>query len=288
MSRRAGLLSAAAMAAFAANSLLCRAALGSGRVDATTFTSLRLVSGALVLAVLAARGGKGGHGSWASAAALFGYALAFSLAYLRIPAAAGALLLFGAVQATMIGWALVCGERPPPLEWLGLATALAGLLVLTRPGLAAPDPLGSGLMAAAGVCWGVYSLRGRGSGDPLGANAAHFARAAPLALFASLAALALGAPRLSLAGAVLAVASGALASGLGYALWFAALRDLTATQAAIVQLTVPPLAALGAVLFLGETLSLRLALAGALILGGVALVAAAGLKPRPPATPTSS
>src|SRR6185436_187763 len=134
MSRRAGLLSAAAMTAFAANSLLCRAALGAGRVDATTFTSLRLVSGALVLALLAllARPGSkgGGHGSWASAAALFGYALAFSLAYLRIPAAAGALLLFGAVQATMIGWALVRGERPPPLEWLGLATALAGLLVL--------------------------------------------------------------------------------------------------------------------------------------------------------------
>jgi len=278
MRRRAGLLSAVAMTAFAANSLLCRAALGGGLVDATTFTSLRLVSGALALAMLAPRGGRagGGHGSWASAAALFGYALAFSLAYLRIPAAVGALLLFGAVQATMIGWALVSGERPRPLEWLGLVTALAGLVTLTRPGLAAPDPLGCGLMVAAGACWGVYSLRGRSSGDPLGANAAHFSRAVPLALAASLVGLGLGAPRLSPAGVLLAVASGALASGVGYALWFAALQGLTATQAAIVQLTVPPLAAAGAVAFLGERLSLRLAVAGALILGGVGLAVSTG------------
>lgn len=261
------------MAAFAANSLLCRAALAGGLVDAASFTSLRLVSGALALAILAgrARAGDRAHGDWTSAAALFGYALAFSLAYVLIPAAVGALLLFGAVQATMIGWALVSGERPRPLVWLGLVAAFAGLLVLARPGLAAPDPLGSGLMVGAGACWGAYSLRGRGSADPLRANAGHFARTVPMALLASLAFLAVAAPRLTVRGGLLAVASGALTSGVGYALWFAALRGLTATQAAIVQLTVPPLAAAGAVVFLGERPSLRLAVAGLLILGGVGL-----------------
>ena len=273
MSGRAGVFSAVAMVAFAANSLLCRAALGGGLVDAASFTSLRLVSGALVLAILAARGrsAERTHGSWASAAALFGYALAFSLAYLRIPAAVGALLLFGTVQATMIGWALVSGERPRPLEWLGLAIALLGLVALTRPGLAAPDSLGCALMVVAGLCWGIYSLRGRQARDPLRANAAHFARTVPLALLASLAALAFFEPRVSFHGALLAVASGALASGLGYAVWFAALRGLTATQAAIVQLAAPPLAAVGAVAFLGEGLTLRLAVAGVAILGGVGL-----------------
>jgi drug/metabolite transporter (DMT)-like permease len=270
---RTVLLSAAAMIAFAANSLLCRAALAGGLVDAASFTGLRLGSGALALAILAGRGGPGerAHGDWTSAAALFGYALAFSLAYVRIPAAVGALLLFGAVQATMIGWALASGERPRRLEWLGLVTALAGLVTLTRPGLAAPDLVGSGLMIASGACWGAYSLRGKGSMDPLRANAGHFARTVPMALLASLAGLAIAAPRLTVAGGLLALASGGLTSGIGYALWFAALRGLTATQAAIVQLTVPPLAAAGAVLFLGERLTLRLAVAGLLILGGVGL-----------------
>lgn len=268
---RTGLLSALAMAAFAANSLLCRAALGGGRIDAASFTTLRLVSGALVLAGLS-RGARGAaHGTWGSAAALFGYAMAFSLAYSRIPAAVGALLLFGAVQATMIGWALASGERPRPLEWLGLVSALAGLLTLTRPGLLAPDLLGSALMIASGACWGVYSLRGRAAGDPLLANAFHFSRSVPMTLVASLVGLAVLAPRASPLGVLLAVASGALTSGLGYAVWFAALRGLTATQAAILQLTVPPLAAAGAVLFLGETVGLRLLVAGALILGGIAL-----------------
>jgi drug/metabolite transporter (DMT)-like permease len=277
---RTGVASAVAMAAFAANSLLCRAALGSGRIDAQSFTTLRLVSGALVLGLLA-RGGRsrgGSHGSWISAAALFGYALAFSLAYLRIPAAVGALLLFGTVQATMISWALVSGERPRPLEWLGLAVALAGLGVLTWRGLAAPDPWGSALMIGSGWCWGVYSLRGRGTLDPLGANAAHFARTVPMTLAASLAALAASMPRLTASGVLLAVASGAITSGIGYALWFAALGGLSATQAAIVQLTVPPLAALGAVAFLGEPVTARLVLAGTLILGGVGMAVASAAR----------
>jgi drug/metabolite transporter (DMT)-like permease len=271
--RRAWLLSGAAMVAFAANSLLCRAALGAGRADATSFTSLRLVSGAIVLGLLARRGplGEPEPGSWLAALALFGYALAFSVAYGRIPAALGALLLFAAVQATMIGAALLQGDRPRPLEWLGLGIAFVGLVTLTRPGLAAPDALGSGLMLISGVGWGCYSLLGRRARDPLRANASHFLRAAPLGLIASAASLALAPPRLTGAGLALAVASGSLASGVGYAVWYAALRGLTATQAAIVQLLVPPLAALGAVLFLGERPSLRLLAAGAMILCGVGL-----------------
>jgi drug/metabolite transporter (DMT)-like permease len=267
-------LTLAAMLAFASNSLLCRAALGGGWSDATSFTSLRLIGGAVVLALLArARGGSraAASGGWPSAAALFVYALGFSLAYLRIPAGTGALLLFGAVQVTMLGSGLLAGERPRALEWLGLALSLAGLAVLTAPGLARPDPLGAALMLGAGVAWGAYSLQGRGTADALAANAASFARSVPLALLASVAALARAAPRITPAGALLALASGALASGLGYAIWYAALRGLTATQAAIVQLSVPPLAAAGGVVLLGETLTPRVVAGGASILGGILL-----------------
>jgi drug/metabolite transporter (DMT)-like permease len=272
--RTAG-LTALAMGAFAANSLLCRSALASGAADAFSFTSVRLGSGALMLGLLA-RGGSGSScaGRWPSAASLFAYALAFSLAYTRIPAAVGALALFGAVQATMIGWGLLSGERPRAGEWLGHALSLAGLLGLTLPGLAAPDPLGTGLMIAAGVAWGVYSLRGRGGAQPLAANAAAFARAVPFALAASAAGLLAAPPRVTNAGLALATASGALASGLGYAIWYAALRGLSATQAAVVQLSVPPLAAAGAVFLLDETVSVRLAVCAAAILGGIALALA--------------
>ncbi|MCL4806221.1 MAG: DMT family transporter [Thermoanaerobaculia bacterium] len=269
-------LTAAAMAAFAANSLLCRAALGPGLVDAATFTSVRLLSGALVLALLvrltrpAARVAR----DLRAAAALFVYALAFSLAYTRIPAALGALLLFGAVQVTMVGRGLAAGERPGRAEWAGIVLSFGGLVALTLPGLRQGDPGGALLMVGAGVAWGVYSLLGRSSrGDPLAANATHFATAVPLALLVSLASAGFGAPKLSAPGLGLAVASGALASGLGYAVWYAALRGLSSTQAALVQLSVPPLAALGGVLLLGEDVTLRLALSAAAILGGIALAA---------------
>jgi drug/metabolite transporter (DMT)-like permease len=264
---------AVAMVAFAANSLLCRAALAGGAIDATTFTALRLGAGALALVALARARTRGG--SWTSAAALASYAFLFSIAYLRIPAGIGALALFGAVQTTMLAAGLARGERPRAREWLGLALALAGLVALARPGREAPDALGVAAMAAAGVAWGVYSLRGRGNADALGVNAANFARAA--ALVPLLAALALGLPpgaqafHLTPRGAALALVSGAITSGLGYALWYVALRGLTATRAAIVQLAVPPLAALGGVALLGERPTLRLALCGAAILGGVAL-----------------
>ena len=268
MSPRSAGLTALAMSAFAANSLLCRAALGRAGIDPFSFTSVRLWAGALTLALLVlARGGRLRLGGGYPALALAGYALFSLLAYTRIPAAVGALALFGAVQVTMIGRGLASGERPAAREWLGRA-ASGGLLL---PGLASPDPLGLALMLAAGAAWGAYSLLGRGAPDPLAASAANFALAAPLVLATQLAALRAAPPHASALGLLLAVLSGALASGLGYAVWYAALRGLSATQAAVAQLSVPPLAALGAVSFLGESLSPRLLLSGAAILGGIAL-----------------
>jgi drug/metabolite transporter (DMT)-like permease len=270
-------LTATAMLAFAANSLLCRAALAGGHADAVSFTTLRLTGGALALGALARSRGATPPAprlAWGSAVALFAYAILFSLAYLRIPAGTGALLLFAAVQLTMIGAGLRSGERPRALEWAGLAVSLFGLVLLTRPGLSRPDLAGAALMLGAGAAWGWYSLRGRGAGDAVAANAASFARTVPVALAMSAACSLLATTRLTLAGVMLALASGALTSGLGYAIWYAALRGLSATRAAIVQLSVPPLAALGGVLTLGESVSLRLVLASGLILGGIALAIA--------------
>ena len=270
-------LTTLAMLAFAANSLLCRAALAGAQADAVSFTSLRLASGALVLGLLArSRGGSAppARVAWGSALALFAYAILFSLAYLRIAAGVGALLLFAAVQLTMLSAGLRAGERPRRLEWLGLGVSLGGLLLLTRPGLSRPDPLGAALMLVSGAAWGVYSLRGRGAADAVTANAAAFVRSVPLALAASAVFGLAATTRLTPEGALLALASGALTSGLGYAVWYAALRGLSATRAAIVQLSVPPLAALGGVLVLGEAVSLRLVAASVLILGGIALAVA--------------
>jgi len=270
-------LTALAMLAFALNSLLCRAALAGGHADAASFTALRLVSGAGALVLLARARGAAPPPSrvaWGSALALLAYAILFSLAYLRISAGTGALLLFAAVQLTMIGAGLRAGEPPRALEWAGLAVSLSGLVLLTLPGLSRPDPLGAGLMLVAGVGWGVYSFRGRGAFDPVAANAAGFSRAALLALAPAAAALLTGAAHVTPAGAGLALVSGAVTSGLGYAVWYAALRGLAATSAAIVQLSVPPLAAGLGALLLGERVTLRLALASVLILGGIAIAVA--------------
>lgn len=271
-------LTCASLLGFAANSLLCRAALGPRAIDAASFTAIRLAAGAVMLAILALRappppgpGDDRGHGSWASAAILFTYAMAFSFAYLRLGAGTGALLLFGAVQATMIGWSLVRGERPRTLEWLGLASAAAGLVVLTAPGLTALDPIGAALMVVAGIGWGAYSLRGRNVTRPLAANAGNFARSLPMIALVSVPlALTLGA-HVTWRGAILAVASGALASGVGYSFWYAALPHLTRTRAATLQLSVPVLATVGGVLFLGEHVTARLVVATAAILGGIAV-----------------
>jgi len=263
---RTALLTGLALACFAANSLLCRLALGPGLIDAPSFTAIRVGAGALALALLASASGRRGHGSWSGGLALFAYAAPFSFAYLRLPAGTGALILFGAVQATMIGWGLRAGERPHAWEWTGLALALAGLLALTLPGATAADPAGAFLMALAGVSWGVYSLLGRGSHDARAATAGNFSRA----LLPSAALLLLpGALAVSPAGAAYAVASGAVASGLGYALWYEALRGLSATRAATVQLLVPVLAAGAGVALLDEVVTPRLLASGAAILGGV-------------------
>lgn len=265
-------LTVLALLAFAGNSLLCRAALAHTAIDAASFTTLRLASGALVLwgLVQFTRREATGRGSWPSALALFAYAAAFSFAYLTLPTGTGALLLFGAVQASMIGWGFFKGERFAALQWLGLGLALAGLVGLLLPGLSAPPLGGALLMIAAGVAWGVYSLRGKGAGDPLRVTAGNFVRTVPLALVMSL--VFINRAQVDTAGAFYAIASGAITSGLGYAIWYAVLPQLKATSAATLQLSVPVIAALGGIVWLGEPLTLRLLLASAAILGGVALV----------------
>ncbi len=277
------LLTAFSLVAFAANSLLCRLALGTDAIDAGSYASVRLVSGAAILLALAVFGGKGrglaagtkglaASGDWISAAALLLYAVTFSFAYRTIPAGTGALILFGCVQATMIGHALFSGERPGTIQWAGLILAIAGLGYLVRPGLAAPPALGSALMAAAGAAWGLYSLRGRRSREAIRETAMNFTRAAPIAVLASF--VLPGAMHAGLRGIVLAAISGAIASGLGYAAWYSALPRLSSTRAATVQLAVPVLAAAGAVAWLGEKISVRLVLASIAILGGVGLAMA--------------
>ena len=265
-----------AMVAFASNSLLNRLALGRESIDPVSYTTVRLVSGAITLWLIAAlqknSTGPRVGGTWISAAMLFLYAIAFSFAYLSLSAGTGALILFGTVQVTMILAALRSGERPQPLEWLGLLLALGGLVYLVLPGLEAPPLPSSALMMLAGIAWGIYSLRGRGYSSPLANTTGNFTRTVPFVLVALL--VSLPNVRLSSSGVLLAVLSGAVASGVGYVIWYAALRLLTATRAAIVQLSVPILAAWGGVAFLAEDITLRLILAAALILGGIALAIA--------------
>jgi drug/metabolite transporter (DMT)-like permease len=271
---RTGLLTVLALVGFAGNSLLCRMALGGHAIDAFSFTSLRLLSGAITLAIIASLGRVTPTfiraGSTRGALALFAYAMGFSIAYLKLSTGTGALILFGCVQLTMFGASLRGAHRPRAGEWFGLALAFAGLVALTLPGVSAPDPLGALSMALAGVAWGVYSLLGRGSISPLATTAGNFARSAPLALAVS--AFTLRDAQVTLEGVLLAGASGALASGVGYSLWYAALPKLSSARAGIIQLTVPLLAALLGVVFVGEALTIRWCLAALAILGGVLLV----------------
>lgn len=273
MSRtRVLVLTLLAMIAFAGNSLLCRLALKSTAIDPASFTSVRLLSGALVLwLIVRVRGGNHpASGNWISAFALFAYAASFSFAYVSLSAGTGALLLFAAVQATMIGYGIGSGEPLRKRHAGGLACALAGLVALLLPGLSAPPLLGCGLMIAAGVAWGIYSLRGKSSGDATRATAGNFLRTVPFALVLS----AVMIPRVSLdaSGIGYAAASGALASGLGYSIWYTALKGLRATEAATVQLSVPVIAAAGGIALLGEPVTMRLLIASAAILGGIAWV----------------
>jgi drug/metabolite transporter (DMT)-like permease len=265
-------LTVLAMLAFAANSLLCRMALAHTAIDAASFTAIRLVSGAIVLSLLVAMRGRAqaDTGNWRSAFALFAYAAGFSFAYVSLTAATGALLLFGAVQVTMIGHGLWRGERLHRVQVIGCVAAFAGLVGLLLPGLSAPALGGALLMLGAGFAWGVYSLRGRQAVDPVSVTAGNFVRAMAFALLLALAMWrdhsADG------AGIAYAVASGALASGVGYVIWYGALPQLRPTSAAIVQLSVPLLAAAGGVLLLGEPLTVRLVVASIAILGGIAMV----------------
>src|SRR5204863_1646185 len=279
---RVFVLTLLAMTAFAGNSLLCRQALKRTTIDAASFTFIRILSGAVVLwlAVTLRQGTRPKAGTWASALALFAYAAAFSFAYISLSASTGALLLFGAVQATMIIWGLSRGERLQTRQWLGLALAVAGLVALLFPGLSAPPINGALLMLCAGIAWGIYSLRGKGAGDPATATAGNFLRAVVFATGLSVALL----PWLKLdrGGVGYAILSGAIASGVGYVIWYSALPGLKAASAATVQLSVPVLAAAGGILFLGELITLRFLLASLAVLGGIALVVTENTQVVPP------
>ena len=265
-------LTSLAMIAFAGNSLLCRVALAQTGIDAASFTTVRLISGAMMLWLVAqlTRRTRAGRGNWLSALALFVYAAGFSFSYQGLTAATGALLLFGAVQATMICHGILRGERLTRLELAGLVLASGGLVGLLLPGLSAPPLYNSLLMLGAGMAWGVYSIRGKSAGDPIRVTAGNFLRAVPFA--AALSVLMFKGVSLDNTGFWYAVSSGALASGLGYAIWYTALPVLKATHAATVQLSVPIIAAFGGIVFLGEAISLRLILTSVIILGGIALV----------------
>jgi drug/metabolite transporter (DMT)-like permease len=277
--KRTVLLTALAMLAFAGNSLLCRVALRDTAIDAASFTAIRIVSGALMLAILLkVRGVRPtAGGSWLAALMLFSYAAFFSFAYRELSAATGALLLFGAVQMTMMGFGFFSGERLGAVKLAGLALALGGLVTLLLPGLAAPPLQGAAFMVAAGASWGVYSILGKGLGEPTAATGGNFMRAVPFAAALGLAAMnhsSVDLPSIDLHGALYAVLSGAITSGLGYALWYAALPALTSTSAAIIQLSVPAIAALGGALLLSESVTTRLLIASAAILGGIAITTA--------------
>lgn len=268
---RTALLTTFAMLAFAGNSLLCRLALRDTAIDAGSFTAIRLGAGALILAalLLSRRKRPTAGGSWAMAAMLFAYAAFFSFAYRDLTAATGALLLFGAVQLTMTGYGLWTGERIRGTRLAGILLALGGLVWLLLPGLAAPPPLAAALMLAAGAAWGVYSLLGKGAGEPIAATGGNFLRTLPFAAALLLATATTG--TVDRTGVLYAVLSGAVTSGLGYVLWYAALPRLRATSAATVQLCVPAIAALGGAVLLAEPVTARLLVASVAVLGGIAL-----------------
>lgn len=268
------LLTSLALIAFAANSVLGRLVLGSGALDAASFTIIRLFSGSVALLfIIAVRNRKKNNlskGSWYSSLMLFVYALTFSYAYNFLETATGALILFASVQITMIVLSLVSGVRLHAFEWTGVVISFTGFVYLILPGVTAPSPLGFGLMVAAGMAWGIYTLRGRASRDPLMDTAYNFFRTIPLILI--LLVITVRDANYSTRGIVLAVVSGAITSGIGYTIWYLALRNLSSTLAAVLQLLVPVIAAFGGVVFVSEEISSRLIISSALVLGGILLV----------------
>lgn len=279
MSRaRIFILTFSAMIAFAGNSLLCRFALKETPIDATSFTSIRIISGAIILWLIVriqssrsiSSNPRTASGGWLSALALFAYAAGFSFSYLSLPTGTGALLLFGAVQATMIGHGIWSGERMHPMQIAGIVFAFAGLVGLLLPGISAPPLQGSVLMLVAGIAWGIYSLRGRGVGDPARVTAGNFLRATIFACGLSI--VMYSETSLDNSGIFYAIVSGSIASGLGYAIWYTALRGLNSNIAATVQLSVPVIAAVGGIIFLNETVTLRFMITSTAILGGIVTV----------------
>lgn len=270
--QRLALLATLAITAFAANSLLCRMALKHTQIDAASFTSIRILSGAAALWLIMRFQGKTRHidGSWISAFALFAYAAAFSFAYVSLPAGTGALLLFGTVQTTMILYGLRSGERLNRRQSAGLVLAVSGLVAFMLPGISSPPLIGTALMLIAGIAWGGYSLLGKGSSDPLGMTTGNFLRAVPLAIGLSLMLM----PQMQMdeTGTVLAILSGAIASGVGYAIWYQVVRETRTTSAAIMQLSVPVIAAIGGMVLLGEAITLPQYISSMAILGGITMV----------------
>jgi len=263
-----------ALFAFAANSVLCRLALGGRAIDAAGFTSVRLLSGALVLLCILKvsdkKNGASTKGSWSAACMLFIYAVTFSFAYLTLNTGTGALILFGSVQITMILWSIFSGNRLLPIEWMGVIVAFSGIVYLVLPGVTAPSFTGFSLMTAAGIAWGLYTLKGRGSTNPLSDTGYNFLRSVPLVIVLGL--LFFQNVHISREGIILAAISGGITSGIGYTLWYMALRGLSSTQAAVVQLSVPVIAGFGGVVFISEQISLRLTLSALLTLGGILMV----------------
>jgi len=270
---RVASLTILALIAFAGNSVLCRLALADGSIDAASFSTVRLVSGAIALLLILHATSRGkrpaSYGSWMSAAMLFTYAVCFSFAYVSLDTGIGALILFGMVQTTMVAGALWAGDRPSVPEWVGWLLAVSGFVYLVSPGLTAPSPFGSVLMGIAGIGWGIYSLRGRNEPFALAGTTYNFVRSVPLVIVVS--AMTLKDVHLSANGILLATMSGAITSGVGYSIWYTVLRSISSMQAAMVQLSVPVLAAAGGILFLAESVSLRLIISGLLILGGIFL-----------------
>jgi drug/metabolite transporter (DMT)-like permease len=263
-----------ALLCFALNSILCRLALGQNLIDAPSFMTIRIISGAITLLLIFSffknKNVESSKGNWLSAFFLFAYAICFSFAYNELTTATGALILFGTVQATMIILALIKGERPNVFEWLGLLVAVGGLIYLVSPGLSAPPFFSAGLMACAGIAWGFYTLRGKGSSNPLAETMGNFLRAVPFVVISALPFI--QQTHFSTNGILYAVLSGAIASGIGYAVWYAALKFHTATRAAVLQLSVPIIAAIGGILLLSESVSMRLLISAILILGGISAV----------------
>lgn len=285
---RTAVLTCGALTCFACNSVLSREALGNGSIDAATFSAVRLLSGAAMMLALvwlqSPRKRPAIGGRWTAAVVMVLYAIPFSFAFNSLSAGTGALILFGTVQVTMVLAALAAGERPHRLEWLGLFVAVGGLMYLVSGGLETPSIAGALLMSLAGVCWGLYTLLGRGSEQPLLDTAGNFVRTVPLVVWFLFLTPEVDPPALTTRGLLLAMVCGAITSGVGYAIWYAALRGLTATRAATVQLAVPVLAALAGVLFQGEVISLQKAVSAVLILGGigVAIAGRAAVKSRLP------